>query len=200
ANTSIIKIIQSVTDSINAFVQTNADTNTNIGATGVKKLYIKPTYKANAWNWGNITPSVVLNDSVCREIGRSNINYSVVNNVIVSGENQGVAVNATREGTAGDKPASSITEPLITTREAGVERARHIISKSGAWVNHTLSLFSLLPPNSSLPLLLAGDFIQMNESGNLWIGQVTGNSIQSGWTNEGLKTTQTITVEQYIGE
>jgi len=147
-----------------------------------------------------MTPSVMLTDAICREIGRQNQTYSEIDSVIVTAENQGVIVNAVRDGYAGTKPAAMCIDAMITTRDAGRERARHIISKSGFWIVHSLSLFSLMAPGDAPGLLLPGDFVGVNESGTTWKGQVTGTSITAEWGATGVNVGQAIEVEQYIGE
>jgi hypothetical protein len=193
-DTSKIQQIQTVAQAVNAFVQTNADTNDS------QEFIIKPKYWKNPWRWDiDITPAVMLNDSVCHEIGRSNNIIKPVNSVIVTGDNQGVVVSATKDGTAGDMPAPMEINPLITTQEAGRERARHIIGNSGFWINHSMRLFSLMPPGQAPGLLLPGEFIQMSETGlTPWIGQVTGVGITAAW-NRGLDVSQTLEVEQFYG-
>jgi len=190
---SKISQIKKVTDAVHAFVQTAPDTKTD------PTLYIKPTYKENPWNWDTaVTAEIVLNNDICSEVSRSNEIIKPVNAVIVSSQNKGVIVNAIKNGTAGDVPAPMEINPLTTTQEAGREIARHIIGKSGFWINHSYTLFSLMPPSEPPGLLTPGTFIDMNESTGTWTGQVTGTSVQAGWDNSsGLTVSQTIDVEQF---
>jgi len=193
-DSSKIQQIQSIVQAVGAFIQTVPDTNAGQG------FVIHPTYKRNPWNWGSqITPTVFLNDAVCHEYGRSNNIIKPVNSVIVSGENAGIIIDATRDGTAGDSPAAMIIDSLITSQEAGVERARHEIGKTGFWINHSMRLFSLMPPGGAPGLMLPGTFINMSETGfTAWIGQVTGTQISAAWSNS-LEVSQQIEVEQFYG-
>ncbi|MGE4520067.1 MAG: hypothetical protein AB7E04_11240 [Desulfobacteraceae bacterium] len=187
---SKIKQIQAVTDSVSAFIQTAADTATE------KKLIIKPKYFKNPWHWINEPPSLILNDSISHEISSSSVITKPLDSVIVSGQNRGVIVNAVKNGAAGNSPAPMVFDDMITTQDAGRERARHIIGGSGIWIKHTLKLFSLMPPETPPGLMLPGDFIQMNESNISWKGQVTATAINASWNN-GLTVNQDIEVEQY---
>ncbi len=192
-DSSKIKQMQSVIEAVSAFIQTVPDTNSE------KKFIIRPRYKKNPWAWNSITPSVILNDAVCHEIGRENNIIRPVNSVIITGENHGVTVSATRDGTAGDMPAPMEISSLITTAKAGRERARHVIGNSGFWINHSMRLFSLMPPGQAPGLLLPGDFMQMQEVGlSSWMGQVTGVGISAAWSN-GLIVSQQLEVEQFHG-
>jgi hypothetical protein len=193
-DSSKIHQMQTIIQSVNAFVQTNADTDDS------QEFLIKPKYWKNPWKWSSdIVPAVMLNDSVCHEIGRSNKIIKTVNSVIVSGDNQGIIVDAVKDGTAGDMAAPMDINSLITTQDAGRERARHIIGNSGFWINHSMRLFSLMPPGQAPGLLLPGTFIQMSETGlTPWIGQTTGVMIIAQWNN-GLNVSQTIEVEQFYG-
>lgn len=200
-NTSLLKIIQAVSVSVGAFIQTTPDTDISTGSTGEQKLIIQPRYRLNPWNWGSITPDVYLNSSVCTQIGRQNNIKQPINGALVYGENQGVIVNAVKNGTDGSSAAAVTSDALITSEEAGRERARHIIGNSGAWVNHTLKLFSLMPSGTAPGLLTPGNFISMAETGETtYIGQVTGTTINSGWGSNGLETSQSLEVEQYLGD
>ena len=199
-DTSLLKVVQKVSSSVYGFIQTNA--NTEVSQGGTKKLIIQPKYRENPWKWNTmITPDVVLTDAVCEEIGRSNTTKQYFNAATVYGENNGCIVNGVKDGTAGDKSASVVSDALITTMESGQEAVRHIIGDSGPWISHTFKLFSLMPPGQAPGLMLPGKFITMNETGETsWTGQVTGVSISSGWGGNGLTTSQNIEVEQYIGD
>lgn len=200
-NTSLLKIMQAVSVSVGAFIQTTPDTDISTGSTGEQKLIIQPRYRLNPWNWGSITPDVYLNSSVCTQIGRQNNIKQPINGALVYGENQGVIINAVKDGTDGSNAAAVTSDALITSEEAGRERARHIIGNSGAWVNHTLKLFSLMPSGTAPGLLTPGNFISMAETGETtYIGQVTGTTINSGWGSNGLETSQSLEVEQYLGD
>ena len=193
-DSSKIEQMQSIVKAVGAFIQTVPDTNAS------KNFLIHPTYKRNPWNWGSqITPTVFLNDAVCYEYGRSNNIIKPVNSVIITGENQGVIVSATKDGTAGDSPAAMVIEALMTSQEAATERARHEIGKTGFWINHSMRLFSLMPPGEAPGLMLPGTFINMSETGfTAWVGQVTGTQISAAWSN-GLEVSQQIEVEQFYG-
>lgn len=192
-DSSKIQQIQTVVASVSAFMQTAADTITD------KKFIIRPTYKKNPWAWNTVTPTAVLTDAICHEIGRANNILKPVNSVIVTGDHRGVVVRATKDGTAGDMTAPMDVNPLITTEQAGRERARHIIGSSGFWINHSMRLFSLTPPATAPGLLIPGDFIQMWELGvPAWVGQITGTNISVSWSN-GLVVSQQLEVEQFYG-
>jgi len=199
-DTSLLKVVQKVSSSVYGFIQTNA--NTEVSQGGTKKLIIQPKYRENPWKWNTmIIPDVVLTDAVCEEIGRSNTTKQYFNAATVYGENNGCIVNGVKDGTAGDKSASVVSDALITTMESGQEAVRHLIGDSGPWISHTFKLFSLMPPGQAPGLMLPGNFITMNETGETsWTGQVTGVSISSGWSGNGLTTSQNIEVEQYIGD
>jgi hypothetical protein len=190
---SKISQIKHLTNAVNAFVQTNADTYND------PKLHIYPKYKENPWVWNtSITSEYVLNPDICHESSRSNEIIKPINAVIVSSQNKGVIVNAVKNGTAGDSAAPLEINALATTQEAGKEIARQIMGSSGFWINHTYTLFSLMPPNEAPGLLTPGMFIDMNEGNGVWTGQVTSTSVSATWNDRsGLIVNQTIDVEQF---
>lgn len=191
---SKIEQMKTIVQAVNAFIQTKAD------QTGGKQFIIRPKYKKNPWKWStDIEPEVMLNDSVCCEIGQSNKILKPIDSVILSGDNNGVIVQAVKDGTAGSNPAPMQINSLITSQEAGRELARHIIGDSGFWIDHQMKLFSLMSPGDAPGLLLPGDFIQMQEGGATpWIGQVTSTCITAQWSN-GLIVNQSLGVEQFYG-
>ncbi len=192
---SKIRQMQHLTNAVSAFIQTNADTNTE------QKFIIKPKYKIHPWDWSTlIEPDVFLNDGICHEIGRRNELLRPIKSAIVSGETSGIVVAATKTGeAAGTSPAPMHIDSLVTTQQMAREKARHIIGNSGFWIHHDLKLFSLMSPGEAPGLLLPGMYVQMNESGETpWIGQVTGVNINANWT-DGLTVVQNIEVEQYYG-
>lgn len=190
SDSTTIGAIQNILEACNAYIFTAPDTDTD------PTLYIKPRYQDEPWKWAGATPTLILEEAFCSEIGRGYTSQPIVNAVIVSGQNAGIICSATKDGSAGDKPAPMVIHPLITTLGVGKEKARHILDASGNWVNHTLKLFSLESSGTNPGLVLPGTFIQFNEGGASWKGYTTGVSITAGWNN-GLIINQVLEVEQY---
>ncbi len=192
ADVTPIKAVQYILDAVGAYIQTPCDTNTD------KTLYFKPRYNKQPWLWSQETPDKIFNTGVFLETGRTYMSFPDLNTVLVSGQQTGVIVNAKIDGTAGDKQASTFTNPLIVTRKAGTEKARQILSPIKNWVKHTVKVFSLAASGQEPSLTLPGTMLEVVEEDNTtWIGQVTGTTVTAGWQNTGLVVYQTLELEQY---
>lgn len=194
-----MQALQDVVKAIDARILTKPDCDSD------KDLIIIPRYSVVPWGWDSETADHEFNSNVCWEISRQYESFPNINAVVVSGQNQGVVVNATRNGTAGDKAASMVTDSLITTSDAGAERAKNILSKEGMWTSHSIKLFSLdnfISPTGDFPgLILPGKLVAITEGTTTWKGQVTSVSIHgsSVSNSKGIEVTQTIGVEEYHG-
>ncbi len=193
ADVTPVKAIQAILEAVGAYIQTPSDTNTD------KTLYFKPRYEKQPWLWSQQTPDKIFNTSVFLEIGRSYMSFPDLNTVLVSGQQAGVIVDATIDGTAGDKQAPTFTNSLIVTQKVGTEKARQLLAPIKNWIKHTVKVFSLATAGNEPSLTLPGTMLKVIEEDNSsWIGQVTGTSVSAGWQGtNGLVIYQTLEVEQY---
>jgi hypothetical protein len=174
-------------------------------STGNQSLIIIPRYRWTPWQWGSQTLDDELIRNYCREIGSDYEHIPKYNFVIAAGDNQGVVVSATKDSTAGDKPAPMFTHPLITTQQAGHEATRNLLSRSGMWINNSLSLLSIddgVTPTEEIPgLLLPGKLISLEDDSVTWRGVVTGVTInvKATTSRSGLEVEQLVNVERYYG-
>lgn len=169
-----------------------------------QRLIILPRYRWTPWQWDSKTTDEDLIASYCHEIGSDYDHIPKYNFVVAAGDTQGVAVSATKTGTAGDKIAPMFTHPLITTQDAGHEAARNILSNQGMWLNRSMKLLSIddgVTPTGEVPgLLLPGKLISFTE-GSTWKGVITSTniSVQAATDRSGLEVYQTVVIEQYLG-
>jgi hypothetical protein len=174
-------------------------------SSGNQRLIIIPRYRWTPWQWASQTVDSLLIRHYCHEIGSDYEHIPKYNFVIAAGDNHGVAVSATKDGTAGDKPAPMFTHPLITTQQAGHEAARNLLSRSGMWINNSLSLLSIddgVTPTEEIPgLLLPGKLISLEDDSVTWRGVVTGVTInvKATTSRSGLEVEQLVNVERYYG-
>jgi hypothetical protein len=137
---------------------------------------VVPRYPATPWNWGAITPDVVLPiDAVSRESisWKEKPNY---NRVYVSGEGQGILGQVTRGGTAGDILAPMVSDSLITTAAAARQRGIAILSDTGRQLEMGLKL-PVLPTTG---IIQPGAFVQYDDEGTTSIGLVRSTHIDVG--------------------
>jgi len=111
------------------------------------------------------------------------------NRVFVSGVQQGVLGQVTRAGTAGDREAPMVTDPLITHPDAARQRGLSILGATGRAANVSLRLPVLEETGVSTP----GKFVRYVDGAVSRIGIVRSTGLDIGTP----ETWQTIGVEVY---
>lgn len=183
-----IQAIQRIVQAIGGVLQTDAHE---------MQLIVQPRYVLSPWQWASATPALSLPDSLISTIGRQWVIRPRYDAAFISGQTQGVVVHGIRAGQAGNNPAPTVTDALITHVDAGRERARNILAAGGRWDISTIAIPLMAAPD--VPgLVLPGVIIEVVESGTAWRGQVIGTSVQAAWNN-GVTVTQTLEVERYYG-
>lgn len=152
-------------------------------------VHIVPRYPVSPWNWATTTPDAQIPLWLSKSISTQLDPKPPYNHVYVSGENQGVLVSATRQGTAGDYPAPMVTDPLITFVGAGQEAARNILCDVGRQASVSVQL----PMNASTGLVEPGQIVKVLEP-TPWYGLATGVEVMA---THGI-ITQTVTLERHF--
>jgi hypothetical protein len=135
-------------------------------------VHIAPRYPVSPWNWSTATPDRIIPMSLIRSITTQLNPQPDYNQVYVSGQHQGVLVAVKRAGTAGNKPAPMITDPLITYYNAGRERGRNVLANTGRQARVSLDL----PVNDITGLLEPGQLVEVSDD-IPWRGLVTGINV-----------------------
>jgi len=199
-----IEIMKTLTDTIGAYIQTDASENT---------FHVKPMYRNAPWKWdGSEDHYFGIVEDQCVEIARSYELKPYYNEVHVIGEN--VRSNGTLvEGDDAEDDsiftkvwrnsdytgqAPMITDKLLTTSESAGERGKMIIGEVGEWIKHTLRLSVLCPAGSGMGLFKPGDMLAVKERGEVWYGQVTSVSVAAARSTGGFSAQQVLNVEQHI--
>ena len=148
------------------------------------------------WNWSasGVTPDVELSPLSLVTTGIKRADGPELNAVYVSGASQGVSGLYRRDGSAGDKLPSPVTDPLITAVEVVRQRGRSIIGAAGQKQRITATLPVLTGP-SQPGILSVGQLIQVNEP-TPWRGRV--RSV-SGSFKHGAEVRQTLEIERHLG-
>lgn len=137
---------------------------------------VLPRYPATPWNWGSITPDIVL---PVNTVSRESISWKekpAYNRVYVSGEGQGILGQVTRGGTAGDMLAPMVTDSLITTAAAARQRGLAILADTGRQLEMGLKL----PVLPTIGIIQPGAFVQYDDEGTTSIGLVRSTHIDVG--------------------
>ena len=140
-----------------------------------KSFAVKPRYPIAPWDWGAITPDIVLPANV---ISRESIRWldkPNYNRVFVSGQQQGILGQITKAGTAGDVIAPMITDALITDVIAARQRGLAVLADTGKQREIQIRL----PVLSATGIIQPGLFVQYTESdGTPQFGLVRSTNIE----------------------
>lgn len=126
-----ISALNTIAAAAGAYVQPHAT---------AQEFNILPIYPDAPWNWGSVSPDFELPAAVTTQEDIEWIDKPVYNRVYVSGVSAGVLGRVTREGTAGDKLAPQIVDPLITAAVAARLRGTPILADTGSRQDVTLRL------------------------------------------------------------
>lgn len=105
-----------------------------------QEVRILHRYPAAPWDWGDLTPDVVLPAAVVTREGIEWLSKPVYDRVFVSGQGVGVLGQITRTGTDGSRVAPMVTEPLATASALVLQRGRTVLSDTGDQLLATLRL------------------------------------------------------------
>jgi hypothetical protein len=207
-----IYALQTIAESIGAYVQTNrAFYNYGTGNDG-RILEILPKYRYQPWNWtaGNTNINYIqLDKSIIKEIGTSYKKNPDYYGAYIVGEKPkdgsttaGVFCNVYKDDMGpATLHAPVASGPLYTTNAIAQEKGRMIIGDAGVWLEHNINIYSLFPSGTAPGLLKVGDMIKVtNGATTEWRGLIHSTSITAQIVNtSAFSVTQTIGVSQYIG-
>jgi hypothetical protein len=146
------------------------------------------------WNWyaPGVVPDVSLAPDAIITSGIERRDGPDINGVYVSGTSQGVLALVRRDGTAADKLASLITDPLITAQEAAMQRGLSVLGAAGP--KHLVQIDLPVLTGASQPGVLdVGQLVQVNASGG-WRGRVRSVSVNAKMP----KARQTVQIERHL--
>ena len=153
--------------------------------TGAVGAYIQPhptddvlrvlhTYPTAPWEWNTVTPDFELPSSATSKEAIAWVDKPDYNAVYVSGTNGGILANVKRSGTAGDKHATMITDPLLTRVAASRQRGIAVLGDTGRIATVTLEL-PILPETG---IIEPGKFVRYVDGSVQRLGIVRGTSVQ----------------------
>lgn len=147
------------------------------------------------WNWyaSGVTPDVELAPDALVTTAIERSDGPDLNAVYVSGQNQGVLRLVKRTGSAADKLASPVTDPLITANEAARQRGTAILGAAGPKHLVRVSLPVLTGP-SQPGVLDVGQLVQINAA-QPWRGRVRSVSVAAAF---GREVRQSVQIERHL--
>lgn len=146
------------------------------------------------WNWYalGVVPDVELAPDAIITSGIERRDGADINGVYVSGVSQGVLRLVKRTGTAADKLAGLITDPLITAQEVALQRGLSTLGAAGP--KHLVQIELPVLTGASQPGVLdVGQLVQVNAS-SAWRGRVRSVSVNAKMP----KARQTVQIERHL--
>ena len=128
----------------------------------LQTLRILPRYPIAPWGWGNATPDIILPEDIVEVEGIDWQERPHHNAVWVHGGDQGRADRIRRTGTAADRYAETIVDPLATDPIMTRQRGLAVLGNTGKQAHISLRL-PVLPETG---LIRPGQLIEYTEQGN----------------------------------
>lgn len=178
---SYISAVNAVVGAAGAYVQPH---NTD------RSLLMHLRYPAPAWEWDSVTPNFELPAAVTSQESFEWTEKPRYNRAFVIGQEHGVHGRYTRSGTAGDLPAPTVVDPLITHADAVRQRGRAILSDTGRIATVALRL----PVLAETGIIKPGNFVRYVEGSNTHIGLSRGVSVDVSMPT----IYQTLTLETHV--
>lgn len=154
-----------------------------------KVLRVLPMYPAAPWEWGDLTPDVLLPASAVRVEETEWIDKPAYNGVFVGGVAAGVFGPVTRNGTDGTLLAPQVTHALITDEVAHRQRGLAVLSDTGSQVMVQLTL-QVLPETG---IIMPGTLLEYVSDDGPAVGLSRSTAVN--WSRPRLR--QTIEVETH---
>jgi hypothetical protein len=187
---AVLPVIKKLASTVGAVLQPAMDADV---------LTVQPRYKVAPWDLATATVDRTIHENQILSEGGVLVSNAKINGVYVSGESEGVGLNVSRQGTAGDVIGADVVDGWLSAVEANTSRGRAEIAASGDRINHSLEL--AIPESSAQPgLLMPGMVVevQFNDASKNYRGYVQNNVVSV--PGRGLsKCRQSITIEQPVG-
>lgn len=152
-------------------------------------LRVLPRYPVAPWDWGSATPDIELPASVCEQEGIETADQPDYNRVVIV-STSGSGWNIKRAGSAGDRLAQMITEPLATHVDAGRQRGLAVLGNSGRGALVRLKV----PVLDSLGIVTPGKLVRYVDGSTTRLGLSRAVAVSGAWP----VLTQSITLETHI--
>ncbi len=148
-------------------------------------LHAVPKWRQKPWAWAFV-PDVTLPSSYTLEEHLSQSAGARYESILVSGgAQQGVVVQATREGTGGMSTAPAQQEALLTALEPATAKAIQALADLWPMRRFSLSMPLQAPPDGA-GLILPGTTLDFADGLDGWRGLVVETKITARW-NEGMQ-------------
>lgn len=152
-------------------------------------LRVLPRYPVAPWDWASATPDIELPSSVCEQEGIETADQPDYNRVVIV-STRGDGWDIKRAGSAGNRLAQMITEPLATHADAGRQRGRAVLGASGRGALVRLKV----PVLDSLGIVTPGKLVRYVDGSTTRLGLSRAVTVSGAWP----VLAQSITLETHI--
>lgn len=160
----------------------------------LKEIRVLPRYPQKPWDWSLDTFDIQLPTAVVQRESIEWYESPDYNAVYVSGTTSGVTAQVKRTGSAADKVAEMVTDPLITHVDAARQRGIAELGMSGAMANIVLSM----PILSETGIILPGKMLKYVDGADALISLSRGVNVTAQWGSNGaLVLRQSVEVEAH---
>lgn len=154
-----------------------------------KAFSVLAKYPFAPWEWSTLDPDYELPANIVTREGIEWVDKPRYNRVYVSGVQAGVLGQLTRDGTAGDKIAPMIVDPLVTTAAAARQRGLPALADTGRIANVSLKLPVTADTNG---VIQPGALVRYVDGDTTRVGLVRSSSVAVGlpevWQTIGVET------------
>lgn len=180
-NKTPIEAIAQIAQAVGGMIYPDGDT---------KTIHIKPQWPVTPWAMAAVTADVAVHDDVILAYNSQTVQAPQYNKVIVRAEQQGVEVGVKRTGTAGEKLAPDVVDPLISEQVAARQRGTAVLADSGKKESISITL----PIMDLLPICLPGTVLGVTWQTDVFKALVDSVQISAQRSSDGR-----LTVRQTVG-
>lgn len=152
-------------------------------------LHILPYYPVAPWDWAAATPDIVLPEDVCTTEDIEWSDKAAYNAVWIVGGDGGRREHIKRAGSAGDRHAPTVVDPLATDVIMTRQRGLRVLADTGRQALIGIKL----PVLEEVGIILPGNLIEYSEQGQTHIG--LSRAVSLHW--EFPKCRQTVRIETH---
>ncbi|MBP4066660.1 hypothetical protein J9893_06610 [Aeromonas sp. MaB10011B] len=155
-----------------------------------RHLVIKPRYPTVPWQLDGELADVAIPRAIITTLGSDFQPGQAANGVWVSGGHQGISARVLRQGTAGEKQASTITHPLVCDVVAARAQGVVALAKTMPKRRQTIEL----PLSSDTGLILPGALLAVDG----WRGFNRSVRVSAELQDRAMKVRQQLSVERFV--
>jgi hypothetical protein len=179
------KAVARIAEAIGAILQADK---AGIGLSLAKRYPVLP------WAWADAAPDHTIPRNVWVSRERKWVNHPPYDSVSIAGEVAGLLATVKRDGSAGNRPAPSVTDRLVVNAISARQRGESILGNTGLQTLETI----VMPVIEPVGLVAMGALLEFVDV-ETWRGLVRSVSVSANLQSGALEVYQTLEVERHHG-